>query len=255
MTEKPIALVTGAGKGIGRAIALELATQGYAVALVGRHEATLSDVVAEVRAQHGEAASFVCDIRSSQEVEAICARVQREMGEIEVLVNNAGVAPSATLFDTTNEMWSNTLATNVSGAFYLARAFAPAMKARKRGDILSIASTAALRGFSYNSAYTASKHALLGLTRALAVELARYNIRVNAICPGFVRTDILEAAIENVTGRTGKSREEAEATLAHMNEGGKMIEPEDVARLVTRTIQQTEFVTGKAILMDGMLID
>ncbi len=253
--KEEVVLITGAGRGIGKAIAELFAEKGYAVALVSR---TLIDVEAgasRIVNNGGTARAFVCDVGSSQQVERLISEVNQSLGPISILINNAGVAPSAKIETTTDEMWEKAMATNVSGAFFLSRAVVPGMRSLGRGQILSLASTAALRGYAYTTAYTASKHALLGLTRALAVELEKHKIAVNALCPGFVRTDIVLESVKNIVARTGKSAEEAERDLAKLNEGGKLIEPEAVAWLALQVVQWPQFQTGKAVLMDGTLID
>ncbi len=230
------ALITGAGRGIGKAIAEVLASHSIDVILVARSEAEIYLLRDSLIAKGNHAEAYTCDIQNSAEVEALVQKV----GAIDILINNAGVAPSAKLEATTNEMWDVTFATNVAGPFYLSRAFTPMMKEAKKGCIINIASTAALEGFNYTTAYTASKHALLGLSRALEVELNKFGIRVATICPGFVRTDIFQKSIENIASRTGKSLEEAEAGLAKMNESGKVIEPVEVAELVWDVINGTQ---------------
>jgi NAD(P)-dependent dehydrogenase (short-subunit alcohol dehydrogenase family) len=234
------ALVTGAGRGIGRAIALALASEGYLLVLVSRTVAELENVKKEISAKGGKAFVFGCDISHADEVAKLGENVKRTIGDIDLLINNAGIAPSAKLEDTTDELWANTFAVNVSGAFYLARTFVPAMKEKKSGKIVTIASTAALEGFNYTSAYTASKHAVLGLSRALGAELKRFGIGVFAICPGFVRTAILDASIENIVKRTAKTASEAESELAKLNRDGKIIAPEDVAGIVLRIARGEE---------------
>lgn len=234
MTKK--ALITGAGRGIGKAIAEALAAHGIEVILVARTEAEIVALKGSIMKAGGKAEAYTCDIRDADQV----ATLAKKVGEVHILINNAGIAPSAKLEDTTEMMWKNTLATNVSGAFYLSRAFVPAMKLAKGGIIINIASTAAIEGFAYTTAYTASKHALLGLSRALEVELKRYGVRVATICPGFVRTDILLGGIDNIVERTGKSPEQAEAELAMMNTSGKIIEPSEIANVVRNIIAGTE---------------
>ncbi len=252
---KGIVLVTGAGRGIGRAIAELFAEQQYTVALVSRTLSEVEDAAERIVSRGGTASAFVCDIASSEQVAKLIGEITRSLGPISILINNAGVAPSAKLEATTDELWKQTMATNVSGAFYLARALQPGMRERGGGQILSIASTAALHGYAYTAAYSTSKHALLGLTRALAVELAKQKIAVNALCPGFVRTDIVKTSIENIVARTGKSAAEAESELAKLNQEGKLIEPEEVAALALAVVEWPVFRTGKAVLMDGTLID
>jgi NAD(P)-dependent dehydrogenase (short-subunit alcohol dehydrogenase family) len=253
--KEDIVLITGAGRGIGKAIAELFAEQGYSVALVSRTLIEVETVATTIINNGGTARAFVCDVGSSQQVERLISEVNQALGTISILINNAGVAPSTKLEATTNELWEKTIATNVSGAFFLSRAVLPGMRSLGRGQILSIASTAALQGYAYTAAYTASKHALLGLTRALAAELQKQKIAVNALCPGFVRTNIVRESVKNIIARTGKSSEEAEQELAKLNETGKLIEPEEVALLALQVVEWPHFLTGKAILMDGTLID
>lgn len=230
------ALITGAGRGIGKAIAEALASYGIEVILVARNEAEITALKNSITKSGGKAEAYTCDIRDADEVSSLA----KNIGAIDILINNAGIAPSAKIEETTDEMWSDTLATNVSGPFYLSRAFVPSMKEAKHGIIINIASTAALEGFAYTSAYSASKHALLGLARALEVELKRYGIHVATVCPGFVRTDIFQSGIDNIVERTGKSTEQAEAELAMMNRSGKIIKPNEVADVVLKIIEGIE---------------
>jgi NAD(P)-dependent dehydrogenase (short-subunit alcohol dehydrogenase family) len=253
--KEEIVLITGASRGIGRTIAELFAERGYTLALVSRTLFDVEYVASTIVNNGGNARAFVCDIGSSEQVDRLIGEVKATLGDVTILINNAGVAPSAKLEATSDQMWSETFATNVSGAFLLSRAVVPGMRSRNRGQILSIASTAALHGYAYTAAYTASKHALLGLTRALAVELQRNKIAVNALCPGFVRTDIVRKSIKNISERSGKSEREAEEDLAKLNSSGRLIEPEEVAALALQVIEWPEFRTGKAILMDGTLID
>jgi ketoreductase len=225
-------LITGAGRGIGRAIALALASNGHTLLLTARTMAELESVKQEIESMNGKAFINQCDITSKEAISSLLASVKNDIGAVDVLINNAGVAGSAKLEDTTDEYWQKTFAINVDAPFFLARAIVPDMKKSGKGIIVNIASTAALQGFNYTSAYTASKHALLGLSRALAVELHRSNITVHTICPGFVRTDILAKSVENITKRTGRSSADAETELGKMNASGKIIEPEEVAQIV-----------------------
>lgn len=252
--EKQIALVTGAGRGIGRAIAESLAANGYAVVIVARTTTEINELKRELAARGHTANAFACDVSSSLDVDLLHTKIEKEVGEVSVLVNNAGVAPSEKLENTTDELWHHTIAVNLTGPFYLSRAFVPGMKKLGGGHIINIASTAAHEGFAYTSAYTASKHGLLGLTRALAVELKRANIQVNAICPGFVRTQIVETSIRNIAERTRKSHQESEAELAKLNKEGRLIEPEEVAERVLALIGDRT-ITGQAIDIHGINVD
>jgi NAD(P)-dependent dehydrogenase (short-subunit alcohol dehydrogenase family) len=250
--EHPLVVVTGAGRGIGRAIAEVFAENGFHVVLTARSIDQIEHVAAAIRTDGGFATAIECDVSSPKFVSLFAETLHKKVGKVSILINNAGIAPSAKIEDTTDAMWESAIGTNLSGAFYMSRAFVPDMKALGHGKILSIASTAAFKGFNYNTAYTASKHGLLGFTRALSVELEKYHIEVNAICPGFVRTDIVTKSIADIQARSGKTHDEAEASLAHLNTGGKLIEPEEVARLALSVIKNEKFVTGEAIMMDGM---
>jgi NAD(P)-dependent dehydrogenase (short-subunit alcohol dehydrogenase family) len=233
-------LITGVSRGIGKAIALNLANEGHRIIGVARDQKSLMTFGEEINTGGKNHLIFTSDVSSSAEVKSLIDAIQEQAGSIDVLINNAGTANSAKLEDTSDEIWHKTFAVNVDAAFYLCRALAGEWKQRKRGLIINIASTAALRGFRYTSAYTASKHALLGLSRALDAELSSSNIGIYTICPGFVRTSILESSIENIINRTGKSREAAESDLAAMNAGGKLLEPEDIALVISNILQGTE---------------
>ncbi|MBS1904448.1 MAG: SDR family oxidoreductase [Bacteroidetes bacterium] len=242
-------LITGASRGIGRAIAIELARAGYRVALVARNEEALVAVARESEHEGGIAIPFVCDITDSERVGALRDHVTASLGTLDVLINNAGVAPSLKVEDTTDLQWHSAFATNVDAAFYLTRAFAADLKSSREGRIINIASTAALEGFAYTAAYTASKHALLGFARAIAKEFARSGVTVTTICPGFVRTDILEESIANIVTKTGKTRAEAEAQLGAMNRSGSIIEPEAVAHEVLAALAFASNPNGYEIIL------
>lgn len=242
-------LVTGASRGIGKAIAIELAEAGHSIALVARNEEALTMLSREIEKAGGIAIAFACDITDPERVEELRLNVTATLGPLDVLINNAGVAPSFKLEDTTDEQWHSTFATNVDAPFYLTRAFATELKSSKPGRIVNIASSAALEGFAYTAAYTASKHALLGFSRAIAKEFARSGVVVTTICPGFVRTDILEDSIANIMHKTGKSREEAEAQLGAMNRTGSIIEPEAVAKEVHAALTLPLDANGHEIIL------
>jgi NAD(P)-dependent dehydrogenase (short-subunit alcohol dehydrogenase family) len=232
-------LITGAGRGIGRAIALALASKGHTMILTARTMTELESVKQEIESKNGKAFIYSCDLTSRDAITSLLASIKNEVGDVDILVNNAGIAESAKLEDTTDEFWQKTFTINVDAPFFLSRGIVPDMKKIGKGIIINIASSAALEGFNYTSAYTASKHALLGLSRALAVELRKSNISVHTICPGFVRTDILTKSVENITKRTGKSSADAETELGKMNASGKIIEPEEVANIVLDIISGT----------------
>ena len=243
-----IALITGAGRGIGRAIAIGLAGKGYHTILVARSEGQITDVAKEISEAGGKATPLTCDITDSKSVSDLHDKTF-EIGKVSILINNAGIAPSAKIGDTTDEIWQKAIATNASGPFYLIRSYIADMKSLGYGHIINIASTAALEGFSYTSAYTASKHAMIGLSRAIAKELSRSKIKVSTICPGFVRTNILETSIINIMTKTGKERSQAENELGAMNKGGKIIEPEEVAKAVLAELGMPLDPNGREIIL------
>jgi NAD(P)-dependent dehydrogenase (short-subunit alcohol dehydrogenase family) len=243
-----IALITGAGRGIGRAIAIALAGKGIHTILVARSEHEIKSVTQEIISTGGKATALACDITDPKSVTSLYDETSK-IGKITILINNAGIAPSAKIDDTDDEMWENAFATNVDGAFFLIRTYLPDMKTLGEAHIINIASTAAIEGFPYTAAYTASKHALIGLSRAIAKEIARYHIKVSTICPGFVRTNILEAGISNVMSKTGKSREQSEAQLAAMNKKGKILEPKEVAAAVLAELDMPLDESGREIIL------
>jgi NAD(P)-dependent dehydrogenase (short-subunit alcohol dehydrogenase family) len=243
-----IALITGAGRGIGREIAIALGSKGIRTILVARTEREINAVAQEIISSGGNATAITCDITDPASVASLYSETQK-LGKVDILINNAGVAPSMKIEDTSDDDWKNTFATNVDGAFFLIRTYLPDMKVEKNGCIINVASTAAIEGFPYTAVYTASKHALIGLSRAIAKEVSRYNIKVSTICPGFVRTNILDAGITNITSRTGKSPEEAEAQLAMMNRSGKIIEPREVAQAILLELDAPLNPNGREIIL------
>ncbi len=241
------ALVTGGGRGIGRAIALALASRGARVVVAARSESDLTEVA---RATGGLA--IPADLASKDGVAALVARTRAEAGRVDILVNNSGIAESASLERTTDEIWERTMAINATAPFLLCRAFAPAMAEARWGRIVNIASNAGRTGYAYTSAYCASKHALVGLTRALAVELARTGVTVNALCPGWVKTDMAAAAAANIATKTKRSSEEAEATLAAMSPQRRLMEADEVAHMTLSLLEDgARGINGQAIPIDG----
>lgn len=247
-----MALITGGGRGIGRAIALAFAREGADAAVAARTLAEVEAVAEAIRALGRRAIAIPCDVTDPEAVAACVRKAEAELGPIQILVNNAGVAVSARLTETDDDLWQRHLMVNMTGAFYMSRAVLPGMLARRWGRIINIASTAARQGYAYTAAYTASKHGLLGLTRALALEVVEANITVNALCPGFVATDLTWEAARRIAEKTGRSYEEAVRTLAGFSPQKRLIEPEEVAHLaVLLGSEEARGITGQAINIDG----
>ncbi|MFO0555355.1 MAG: SDR family NAD(P)-dependent oxidoreductase [Polyangiaceae bacterium] len=246
MLEGKTALVTGGGRGIGRAIAERLARDGARVLVTGR---SAGDVAEVARATSGVA--LVADLADRASLAGLLEKVA-EHGPVHVLVNNAGVAASAPIDKTTDEIWDRTMELNARAPFALARALIPEMTKAGFGRIVNVASNAGRAGYAYTSAYCASKHALVGLTRALAAELGRTPITVNAVCPGWVRTDMAQAAVANIADKTKRSLEDAEKTLASMSPQKRLMEAEEVAHLVASLCApEARGIHGQAIVLDG----
>jgi len=247
-----IALVTGGGRGIGREAALALASAGADVAVAARSAGELADAVTAIRAAGRRGEAIVCDVTDRAQVEAMIAQVKSALGEPSILVNNAGIAGSAKLTDTTDEMWDRMLRVNATGAFYCTRAVLPMMLQAKWGRIVNVASIAAKSGAPYIAAYAASKHALLGLTRAVAAEVATRGITVNAVCPGYVANGMPDASTANISARTGRSERDARKILAGFSPQGRLMTTGEVAALITFLCSQTaRGITGQGIVLDG----
>ncbi|MEM6291625.1 MAG: SDR family oxidoreductase [Myxococcota bacterium] len=243
--ERPLAVITGASRGIGLAIAQALAP-GHALLLVGRNEARLRNAAASLDG----ADTAVADLANASDRAALCTRLA-DAGAT-VLVNNAGIAPSAPAHRTDDETWARTMAVNATAPFELCRAVLPSMKKAGWGRIVNIASTAALKGYKFTAAYSASKGALVAFTRALASEVATAGITVNAICPGFTDTDIVASAVENISSKTGRSAEQARASLEHFSPMQRLIAPAEVAAMVGYLVgDPAAAVTGTALPLDG----
>ena len=241
------ALVTGGGRGIGRAIAAALTAAGAEVTILGRDRATLDAVVAA-----GDAtAAFSADVADEASLRAAIAQVATQK-PIDILVANAGAAESAPFSKSDAALFRRMLDVNLMGVVVAAQAVLPGMVARRRGRIIAIASTAGLKGYAYVSAYSAAKHAVIGLVRSLALEVATKGVTVNAICPGFTDTDLVAASLETIIAKTGRSRDDALAELARHNPQGRLVAPQEVADAVLWLCgARASAVTGQAIAVAG----
>jgi NAD(P)-dependent dehydrogenase (short-subunit alcohol dehydrogenase family) len=246
------AVVTGASKGIGRSIARAYARSGADIVAVGRAAGELETLAEEVRALGSRCLPLVCDVTDAEQVRTMAAHALDEFGGVDILVNNAGMAASHKFSDHPDDLWHQILATNLTSVYYVTKAFTPTMIEQGGGRIIMIASVAAKAGGRYIAAYTASKHGVLGLTRALATELVGSNITVNAICPGYVDTPMTQASIANITNRTFMSAERARETLERTNPQGRLIAPEEVANVALfLALDASGGITGQAINVDG----
>jgi len=245
------ALVTGASRGIGSTIAAALAARGARVSLVGRDAKNL-ETVGKALGGESRAAAIVADVADSGSVAAAFATARRHFGPVHILINNAGQAASAKFTDTDEALWNRLMAVNLHGTFLCTRAAVTDMLQSGFGRIVNVASVAGLRGGAYISAYAASKHAVIGFTRSLALEFATKNITVNAVCPGFTDTDIVREALDNIVRKSGRSQAEALESLLQTNPQRRLITPEEVAHAVLWLCGPgAESMTGQSIVVAG----
>jgi NAD(P)-dependent dehydrogenase (short-subunit alcohol dehydrogenase family) len=245
------AVVTGASRGIGVVIAAALVAEGVRVSLLGRDAGTLRRVAEEFGGDT-HARAITTDVTDSESVRRAFVEAREHFGPVQLLINNAGQAASAKFTDTDETLWNQLFAVNLHGTYFCCRQAVPDMLSTGFGRIVNVASIAGLRGAAYISAYVSSKHAVIGLTRALALEYATRHITVNAVCPGFVDTDIVKSAVANIVGKTGRSEAEALAALVASNPQRRLIEPREVADTVMWLCRPgSESVTGQSIVLAG----
>jgi NAD(P)-dependent dehydrogenase (short-subunit alcohol dehydrogenase family) len=242
------ALVTGGGSGVGRAIALVLAEAGIEVTICGRRDAELAKVADENDRIHAISA----DVTDEAAMTALYTQAEAARGPFDIVVANAGMAGSTPAHRTSLADWQRTLDVNLTGAFLTVKPALAGMAARKAGRIVFVASTAGLKGYAYVAPYVAAKHGVVGLMRALAAETAKSGVTVNAVCPGFVETDMLEASIQRIVEKTGRSVGEARASLASTNPQGRFIQPQEVAAAVLWLCgDAAASITGQTLSISG----
>ena len=243
--------ITGAAQGIGAAIAETLAAQGAVLTLAGRRQAVL-DTLAQRLQTVTTCAVVTMDVSDADAVAKGFAQARAALGPVNMLVNNAGQAESAPFGKTSPELWQRMLDVNLTGTFLCTQAALPDMLAARAGRIVNVASTAGQRGYAYVAAYVAAKHGVIGLTRALALEMAKKGITVNAVCPGYTETEILLESIANVMAKTGRTEEEARAEFAQSNPQGRIVQPQEVANAVQWLCSDAAAsITGQSISVSG----
>ena len=254
-TPIPHVLITGAARGIGAATARAFAQANYHVSLLGR-DASALQTLAHSLPGSGRKHVLSADVTDPQAMQQAVASAVATLGPLHVLVNNAGQAVSKSIEHTDSVTWQHMLAVNLSGVYHGIHAALHTLRATASADdparIINIASTAGLQGYPHVSAYVAAKHGVIGLTRALALELARQHITVNAVCPGYTETDIVDKAVADLMQKTGKSAHDVRAMLAARNPQKRMIQPQEVAQTVLWLCQPgSASINGQAIALDG----
>lgn len=242
------AVITGGGTGIGAAIARALAAEGARLTLIGRRREKLE----EVGCEPFDALVAPADVTDREQVQQCFATAREAQGPITILVNNAGGAEGAAFAKVTEAEWRRTMAVNLDALLHCCQAALPDLLAAEAGRIVTIASTAGLKGYAYAAPYVAAKHGAIGLTRALAAELARSRVTVNAVCPGFTDTEMVADAIDTIVEKTGRSKAEARAELASFNPQARMVTPQEVAAAVLwLCLPECRSITGQAIAVAG----
>jgi len=222
-----VVLVTGGSGGLGRAIARSFARAGFSVVITARSAERLKVAAQEISSEDAALVALLCDIAQKEQVEALREKIRSEMGIVQILINNAGLAQAVSFLDMDDHLWDETLKINLTGTYYCCKAFLPGMIAAGWGRIINIASTTAKVAYSHVAAYTASKHGVLGLTRALALETARLGVTVNAICPGYLNTERTRENAQRMAEKTGKNAQDILDVFARSSPQKRLIEPEE----------------------------
>jgi NAD(P)-dependent dehydrogenase (short-subunit alcohol dehydrogenase family) len=245
------ALVTGGGRGIGAAIARALLAQGARVTVLGRSLAPLQETVVQLQAQ-GQIQAVSADVTQRATLETAWAQAVDAFGAVDILINNAGQAVSAPFGKTDAVQWQQMIEVNLNGTFHCTQLALPLMLQTGWGRIVNVVSTAGLIGYAYVTAYCAAKHGVIGLTRALALEVASKGVTVNAVCPGYTETDIVHDAVANIVSKTGRSAEQARAELAARNPQKRLVQPDEVAdAVVWLCLPGSSAMNGQALAVAG----
>ncbi len=245
-------LVTGAGRGIGKAIALAFAAEKNQVVITGRTAAAIEKVAAEICAKGAEVLASTCDVTHKAQVKNLQQDIERHFGAVQILVNNVGIAPAVGFLDMPDHLWDEVMRVNVSATYNCCKTFLSAMVDARWGRVVNIASTVARVAYPEISAYATSKHAILGLTRSLAMETARSGVTVNAVCPGYVNTELTRENAQRLAEKRGQSLDEALALMAASCPQRRLIEPEEVAYVALMLAsERARGITGQAIQVDG----
>ncbi len=248
MDRRRHAVITGGGSGIGLAIAEALGASGCAVTIMGRSAVRLDAALRDLPG----AGAAVCDVANPRSVDEAFDKAVGMAGPVDILVNSAGIVRTAPFARQSDADWDDMWHTNLMGSVHAIRKVIEPMRDRPAGRIINVASTASLKGYAYTSAYAASKHALLGLTRSLALELARTAITVNAVCPGYADTEIIRDAVANLVAKTGRSEDEARAQFTQTNPQKRLIDPREVAAAVVwLASDEARSITGQALAIAG----
>ena len=246
------AVITGGGRGVGAAVAARLAAAGVTVVVAARTTEQVESVAASLRAQGHAAYAETCNVEDPSSVEALAARALERLGRVDILVNNAGAALAAAIHKTTLDDWNRLLATNATSAFLCLKAMLPGMMERKWGRVVNVASIAGLRGDRYIAAYAASKHALVGLTTSAAAEAAPHGVTVNAVCPGYLHTEMTRESVDRIMRTTGRTEQQALEAILQTTPQRRLIEADEVAHAVAYLCSDSAAgVNGATLVIDG----